>query len=201
MSTRSGQLQEGFGRRVLSSLLLAVAFGVAAGVFKSDETGLRGEIGNLSVPWLLVALLPALRCRTALRGAFRGLVSTLMALGAFYATLTTVLAGHLGGGGYFAEFLVEAGANRTYFVVGMMTGPLFGSAGVWIGRRHPESVWLVVGALIASEILAVALVQGRQLSPAPVYFKWGVDDWMPYIGESVFGVAIVLAALWRKHSR
>ena len=36
---------------------------------------------------------------------------------------------------------------------------------------------------------------------APFYFSWGVTDWTPYIGESVVGIAIVLAALYRKRSR
>jgi hypothetical protein len=47
----------------------------------------------------------------------------------------------------------------------------------------------------------VALVRGHQLFPAPVYFKWGVDDWTPYIGESIVGAMVVMAALWRKRSR
>jgi hypothetical protein len=54
---------------------------------------------------------------------------------------------------------------------------------------------------VASEILAVALVHGHQLFPAPFYFNWGVADWTPYVGESIVGVAVVLAALWRKRSR
>jgi hypothetical protein len=47
----------------------------------------------------------------------------------------------------------------------------------------------------------VALVRGHQLFPAPVYFKWGVDDWTPYIGESIVGAMVVMAALRRKRSR
>jgi hypothetical protein len=188
-------------RQVVSGLLLAAAFGVAAGVFKGNESGVRGAIGNLSAPWLLVALLPALRCRTLPRGALMGLVSTLVALVGFYAALTAVLAGHLGGHGFLAELRVEAEANRIYFLAGVVSGPVFGAVGAWVGRRHPQSVWLVVGALVASEIFVVALVQGRQLLPAPLYFAWGVGDWTPYIGESMVGVAVVLAALWRRRSR
>lgn len=188
-------------RRALPALLLAAVFGIAAGLFKGNETGLRGGIGNLSAPWLLVALLPALRCRTALRGALMGFASTLVALAGFYAALTVVLAGHLGGGGYPSELLVEVGANRIYFLAGLLTGPLLGAAGAWLGRRHAESVWLVVGGLVAGEIMAVALAEGHQLAPAPFYFRWGVADWTPYVGESVLGVAIIGVALWRRRSR
>ncbi|HEU0286259.1 MAG TPA: hypothetical protein VFR22_04375 [Nocardioidaceae bacterium] len=186
-------------KRVAWGLLAAAAVGVALGVFKGNETGLRGGIGNLSAPWLLIAMIPALRCRTLSQGAAVGLLSTLIALLGFYAALTVVLAGHLGGGGFSAELAVEAEANRIYFVAGLLTGPILGAAGAWIGRHHPQSVWPIVGALLTSEIAVVALVQGHQLAPAPLYFEWGVDDWTPYIGEAVLGVGIIVAAMWHRH--
>jgi len=188
-------------KRVWFGLLLAAAFGVAVGVFKGNDAGLRGGIGNLSAPWLLVALLPALHCRSVLRGALLGLSSTLVALAGFYAVLTAVLAGQLGGGGHLAELFAEVDANRVYLVGGIVTGPLLGAIGAWIGRHQRKSLWLVVGALVAGEILVVALVRGHQLLPAPLYFSWGVPDWTPYLGESMVGITIVLAALWRRRSR
>ena len=188
-------------KRVWFGLLFAALFGVAAGLFKGNEAGLRGGIGNLSAPWLLVALFPAMHCRSVMRGALLGLASTLVALAGFYATLTAVLAGQLGGGGHLSQLLVEVGANRIYFLGGIVTGPILGALGAWIGRHRPESLWLVVGALVAGEILVVALVHGHQLLLAPFYFRWGVTDWTPYVGESIVGIAIVLAALRRKHSR
>ena len=188
-------------KRVWFGLLFAALFGVAAGLFKGNDAGLRGGIGNLSAPWLLVALFPAMHCRSVMRGALLGLASTLVALAGFYATLTAVLAGQLGGGGHLSQLLVEVDANRIYFLGGIVTGPILGALGAWIGRHRPESLWLVVGALVAGEILVVALVHGHQLLLAPFYFRWGVTDWTPYVGESIVGIAIVLAALRRKHSR
>jgi len=185
-------------KRVWFGLLFAAAFGVAAGLFKANDAGLRGGIGNLSAPWLLVALFPALRCRSVMRGALMGFTSTLVALAGFYATLTAVLAGQLGGGGYLNELSVEVGANRIYFLGGIITGPVLGAIGAWIGRHQPDWLWLVVGALVAGEILVVALVHGQQFFLASYYFSWGVADWTPYIGESIVGIAIVLAALRRK---
>jgi len=188
-------------KRVRFGLLFAALFGVAAGLFKGNDAGLRGGIGNLSAPWLLVALFPALHCRSVMRGALLGLASTLVALAGFYATLTAVLAGQLGGGGHLSQLLVEVDANRIYFLGGIVTGPILGALGAWIGRHRPESLWLVVGALVAGEILVVALVHGHQLLLAPFYFRWGVTDWTPYVGESIVGIAIMLAALRRKRSR
>ena len=188
-------------RRMMTALLFAAAFGVLAGAFKGNNAGIRGAIGNMSAPWLLVAALPALRCRTAVQGAVVGLLSTLVALAGFYATLTVVLAGHLGGDGYLRELTVELGANRIYFLAGFATGPLLGATGAWVALRHPDTVLLLVGALVAGEIVGVALLRGHRLLPPPLYFAWGVDDWTPYLGESLVGVGIVAVALWRRRRR
>jgi hypothetical protein len=185
-------------RRLPAALVAAAAFGFLIGAFKGNDAGLRGGVGNLSAPWLLVAFLPALRCRSLMRAAVVGLLSTGVALAAFYATLTVVLAGHLGGGGYVRELAVEAAANRVYFLAGLVTGPLFGAVGAWVGHRHPRDVWFVVGGLVAGEIVAVGLLQGRELLPPPLYFVWGVDDWTPYVAEAIVGVAIIVAALWQR---
>jgi hypothetical protein len=179
---------------MLCGLLLAAGFGVAAGALKGNNVGLRADIGNLSAPWLLVAFLPALRCRSAGRGALLGLVSTLLALAVFYLTLSAILMGHLGGHGYIGDLLVEIRANRIYLVAGMVTGPLLGVLGAWVGRRHPARAWLVAGGFTAGEIVVVALVRGRQLLPAPLYFKWGVDNWTPYVAECACGAVVIIAA-------
>jgi len=78
-------------KRVWFGLVFAAAFGVAAGLFKGNDAGLRGGIGNLSAPWLLVALFPALHCRSVLRGALLGLASTLVALAGFYGMVAGLL--------------------------------------------------------------------------------------------------------------
>jgi hypothetical protein len=185
-------------RRLPAALLAAVAFGILVGAFKGNDAGMRGAIGNLSAPWLLVAFIPSLRCRSLARGAVVGLLTTGVALAAFYATMTVVLAGHLGGGGYVRELAVETAANRVYLLAGLVTGPLFGALGAWVGRTHPRGVWLVVGGLVAGEIVAVDLLQGHQLMPPPLYLVWGVDDWTPYVAEAILGVAIIVAALWHR---
>lgn len=184
-----------------ATLLAAFAFGVVAGLFKGADPGLRAAIGNLSAPWLLVAFLAALRSRTPLRGALMGLVSTVVALVGFYAAVTIALAGHLGGGGHWRELVVEAGANRVYFLAGLVTGPVLGAAGAWVGRRHPGLAPFVVGGLLAGEIVGVAVLQGHQLAPSPLYFKWGVDRWPPYVGECVLGLGIIGGTLVRRRSR
>jgi hypothetical protein len=111
----------------------------------------------------------------------------MVALVGFYAALTLVLAGHLGGGGHGREFLVEVHANRIYFLAGAVTGPLFGAFGAWIGRRHPSMVVHVVGGLMAGEILAVALAHA-------------VAAWPPYIAECLIGVGVIVATVVGRRS-
>lgn len=184
-------------RRVATVVTAAAVFGVAVGLLKGDDTGLRGAVGNLSAPWLLVAFLPALRAGSVLRGAAVGLVATVVALTGFYVALTFVLAGHLGGGGFPAELGVEVVANRVYFAAGLVSGPLLGAAGAWVGRRHGRGAWLVSGALLAGEIVAVAVAQGHQLAPPPFYFSWAVDDWRPYVAEALVGLAVAALGVAR----
>ncbi len=45
------------------------------------------------------------------------------------------------------------------------------------------------------EIVVVALVQGHQLLPRPLYFNWAVNDWSPYIGQALVGLVIFLVAV------
>ncbi|WP_186526038.1 hypothetical protein [Leekyejoonella antrihumi] len=45
--------------RLAIILPAAVCFGLFAGVLKGDGAGLRDGLGNLSSPWLLVAVTPA----------------------------------------------------------------------------------------------------------------------------------------------
>ena len=190
-----------FRRRVMVALCLAVAFGVVAGLIKGDNAGLRSDIGNLSAPWLLIGLLPAARSRTLGRGAAMGTACSLAALVGFYATLTIVLSGHLGGGGYVRELGVELRANRIYLLAGLVSGPVCGAVGAWVGRRRPAWLWLLTGALLAGELVAVALFSGVVLLPRPMYFSWGVNDWGPYIAEAAIGGVIVMAAAWSLRPR
>ena len=182
-------------------LLVAIAFGVVAGAIKGDSPGIRSDIGNLSAPWLLVALLPAARSTTLGRGALMGMTSSLAALFGFYATLTVVLSGHLGGGGYVHELGVELRANRIYLVAGFLSGPICGVVGAWVGRRRRAWLWFSAGGLLAGEIAAVALASGVVLLPRPMYFSWGVTDWGPYIAEAALGAGIALAALLSMRTR
>ncbi len=188
-------------RRLFLALVAAVAFGAVAGLVKGDSAGIRSGIGNLSAPWLLIGLLPATRSRTFRGGAITGALCTLAALVAFYGVLTLVMSGQLGGDGYLRELAVELNANRIYLYAGLVSGPLCGAAGAWLGPRRRPWTWLTAGALLLGEIACVALVNGAVLTPRPVYFAWGVSGWAPYVAEATLGAIIALAAAWSLRPR
>jgi uncharacterized membrane protein len=180
--------------RPIRILVMAVLFGAVASYVKGLDAGLRGELGNLSAPWLLLPFLASLRCRSLVRGALVGITASVIALVVFYAVQTFMLQGHLGGGGFPRELVTEIGANRIYLLAGVATGPLFGAVGAWFGRTYRVWTWAAVGGLLVGEICVVALVQGHQLLPAPLYFNWGVDSWTAYWLEMACGLAIILVA-------
>ncbi|MDQ1391301.1 MAG: hypothetical protein QOF30_278 [Acidimicrobiaceae bacterium] len=52
-----------------------------------------------------------------------------------------------------------------------------------------------MGFVVAGETLAVALLHGHQVLPAPLFLRWSMADWKPYLGESLLGVVVILAAI------
>lgn len=184
-------------RRLLIVVIAAVAVGLPLGFVKGDSAGVRGAVGNLSAPWLLIGMFAGLSASTLQRGAAAGVVATGAALVAFYAALTVVLAGQLGGGGALHEFATEVNANRVYFLFGLCAGPPAGMIGA---RLRPRREWapVVAGATVAGEVFVVAAVSGHELLPPPIYFAWAVDDWRPYVAECVLGLALLGFGLWRQ---
>jgi hypothetical protein len=174
-------------------------YGAVTGWLGTSAGVNAASFANLSAPWLLIALLPALRARSLARGALVGFSMTMSALGCFYVMKTLLLSGHNGGGGFLSEFNVELVANRVYFIAGAFTGPVFGAAGALLGRsRRVNTGWLVAGALLATEIAVLAATNGRQLLPSPLYFSWAVDHWTAYWAEAAVGVSVLLAGLTRR---
>ena len=195
----------------------AAAFGLvcawAKGPGSDGLSGLaqaRSAIGNLSTPWLLVAFVPGAACVRIRAAALLGLLSTLVALTAFYV-LTTQLV-DLGGHGFVADLRLELAANRGYFEGGILSGLAFGALGGWWGRTRSMRASVVVGALLVAEpvvlaVLGLAFRGGALTSPgAPMLVRlvpgWGLSSSSGPISLTVYAAELaaglaVLAIAWR----
>jgi hypothetical protein len=150
-------------RRLALVVLAALAFGAFAAWAKGPATDgvhaisqMRGALGNLSTPWLLVAFAAGAQSRRIWAATLVGLFATMIALTAFY--LITMLYIDLAGHGYFADLRLELSANRGYFEGGLVTGLSFGALGGWWQRtRSPRASILVGGLMIAEPLVLVAM--------------------------------------------
>jgi hypothetical protein len=157
---------------------------------------MRTAIGNLSTPWLLVALGPAWWTRSAVRGAFTGGATTLVALVGFYVGLTMSMYGHLGEvRGVVASFDYVLAANRIWFAAGLVSGPVCGAVAAALGaRRGPHWLLALSGVLMVAEMAVVALIHGAELPG--IHASWGVADWRVYQVEAGVGLLALATTPW-----
>ena len=175
--------------QVSLAVLVAVAFGVAVSVVKGNGGGVRATIGNTSAPWLLlpfVAGAVAGRARPTLSAAVGTLVS-FMALGGFYLTNTWVL--DLGPHPWVVDLRLTFNAGREFFLLAVVSGPLFGALGGLWQQRRSVGLAVLVSTLLVLEPLAWLAYES--IRPAAHYSNhpivWAV--------EMVFGLgACTLAA-------
>ena len=211
--------------RLGAVLLAAFAFGVLAAWAKGQNTDgvaqvsqLRGALGNLSTPWLLVAFFAGMQWSRLRDGAVVGLAATLCALAGFY--LLSTLVENLGGHGFLGDLRLELSGNRAYLEGGIVTGPIFGALGAWQSqwRRRPTArTSLLVGGLLIAEplvMLALGPVRHHVLSAstglpliARIIPGWGLTAdsgtavWAVYTVELALGVAVVVLGLARRRLR
>jgi MYXO-CTERM domain-containing protein len=189
--------------RFILAIAGALAFGLVAGLVHGNDGGLRGALGNLSAPWLFVALIPGWFSGSALRGAAFGTMATLVALVGFYITLTATMYGHLGAiHGFVASFTFVLRANQVWFAAGLFSGPVCGTLAGFLGSRL-ATTWLAVGlgALMVGEIAVVTGVQGLEV---PIlHMRWGgASDLRGYHVEAMLGLLVLgwLAARRRQRT-
>lgn len=184
--------------RSISVIAGALAFGLVAGLVHGNDGGLRAAFGNLSAPWLIVALIPGWFSGSALRGAALGTAATLVALVGFYLALTATMYGHLGAiHGPVASFTFVLTANRIWFAAGLLSGPVCGTIAGLLGGRFPGT-WLAVaiGALMVGEIAVVTGVRGLE---APIlHIRWGASDLRGYEFEAALGLLVLASSAVRR---
>jgi hypothetical protein len=184
--------------RFLLSVAGALVFGLLVGLVHGNHGGLRAAFGNLSAPWLFVALVPAWWAGSAVRGALLGTSATLVALAGFYASLTATMYGHLGEThGVVQSFVFVLEANRIWFAAGLMSGPVCGTVSGFFGARL-RTAWLaaVLGVLLIGEIVVVRGLQGVELPP--LHLRWTAADWRAYEIEATLGLLLLAGLLARR---
>jgi uncharacterized protein DUF6518 len=164
-------------------LVLAAAFGAADQYLGSLSAHPWGaDISLLSAPWLVLAFAAGCSQRDPRRAALLGLGCTYAALLGYglmtlspvenaHVTLTTV-----------RGFLVS---ERSVFVGGIVTGPLFG----WFGQQwRTRQAWL--GALVTAAALCLEPL-ARHASVDPIRFR---AVWIAEVAAGLVLAAYVVAA-------
>ena len=173
-------------------------------------TRLRGTVGGLSTPWLLIPFGAGTLSTRWRRGALLGLAATFTALIGFYWFSTIVE--DLGRGSFRADLRQELSANLVYFESGIVTGPVFGAVGAWwhSSRRWPASVLaggLLMGEPIVMGLLTVlhdsGLVHPAAGLPAPLrlitnYWLTSGLQVVVLLGEFAVGGLLVVLAVRRR---
>ncbi|GIE26903.1 DUF6518 family protein [Winogradskya humida] len=182
-------------RRTLTMLGAALAFGMLAALIKGHHHGVRDTIGNLSTPWLLVALLSGLHTPSLRRGAVLGLAATVTALLGFYLVVAVITDEQLVG---LRDHLAHVlSANRRWLFSGLLSGPLLGAFGAWLRGRFADptkAAAVVTGLLLIAEPLVIVgapVVPGSQQ-----IITWTLTP-VPYLIEAALGVLVLTLALRR----
>jgi Family of unknown function (DUF6518) len=140
----------------------AFAFGLFAAWAKGQNTDglaalsqLRGDLGNVSTPWLLVPFIAGAQCLRIRTAALVGLLATTAALVGFYLFTTAVV--DLGGHGVIGDLRLEFWGNHVYFEGGLLSGPVFGALGGWWRRTKTIPASIVAGVLLMAEPIVLLL--------------------------------------------
>lgn len=129
------------------ALFVAAAFGAVLSVVHGNSTGARASLGNVSAPWLaLPCVLGALAGRGRLPvGGVVGVVTTEVALLAFYATNTVVLS---------IGLVVAIRSGVLFMTLGAVSGAVAGVIGaLWHRTRSPAIVAVGAGLLVLEPIV------------------------------------------------
>ena len=201
----------------------AFAFGLVAAWAKGQNTDgihafsqFRGDVGNISTPWLLVPFIAGTRCMRIRSAALVGLLATTAALTGFYLLTTAVV--DLGDHGVIGDLRLEFWGNHVYFEGGLLSGPIFGALGGWWRQTQTIPASIVAGVLLMAEPLLLLL--GGAVGPhhvlaggsgLPLVVRmlggWGLSGGTSsialgvYAAEFALGLALVLVVTRRRLAR
>jgi len=172
-------------------------FGLLAGWVHGNDGGLRAASGNLSAPWLLVALVPAWWAGSAVRGAVLGTSLTLVALVLRRHHSDDVRAPRRNP---WSRRVIRVRSRGQPGLVRCRTDQ---RTRVWDRLWFSSALgfeprgWLLGSGLLIGEIVVVLGLQGLEL-PILHVLRWGASDWRAYEVEATLGLLILAALVTRE---
>jgi hypothetical protein len=173
--------------KVALALLLSAAFGAGDQYLGSGHVagiGWATDVSLLSAPWILLAFVVGATQRDPKRAALLGLACTYVALlGYGVMTLSPAENAHI----TMATVRGFVYSERTVFVGGIATGPLFG----WFGQQWRSGQMLAGALLVAAGLCFEPLA--RRLSVNPIRYA------RVTVVEVAAGLLLAAALLVRHH--
>jgi hypothetical protein len=180
-------------RKPVGLLAGALALGVVMSLLKGTGGGARLQAGNISAPWLAIALVAGALYQRPSRAAGAGLLATLAALVGFYAQQSPLADLDRGS----LRFLSNPPQMYRFIVtphVGVGTGLVFGAFGsAWAVRRSRRAA-AAIALCFVLEPFAWATFEvavGRHIFP---------HTWWLWLSELAVGVMALPALLRRSRT-
>lgn len=171
-------------------LLGAWALGVVLCLVKGEGGGLAMAVGNLSAPYVIVAVAAGLTARRWWLGALVGIVATEATVSGFYGTW----------GAYFGHE-VSHSAVMLWGGAGLLSGALFGLCG-WAARSRPRLRY-VLPALLLLEPAATQIGFSITSPLFHIGYAGQLDarDLFAYSVEIAAGVVAFVIVRWNIRAR
>lgn len=174
--------------RMLALFAIAAIVGAALAALKGRGDDLAYVLGNASAPYLVVAFFVGRACRTRGAAAGMGVLTTFVALAAFYWAASAL---------YLGRLSIDFSIAR-WFLVGAVSGVVLGVTGN-LSKMH-RWLLLIPPGVLGFEPLAMLLARlfgvGSASAPSDVVLAAAIE-----VAAGVVLAAILVRPLRRQRSR
>ncbi len=140
-----------FNRRLAVIITASLFFGVVMSIIKGNEDDIRGAIGNVCAPWLLLAFLSSVFAKKyrIIQAVIVGFLASIGALIGFYFANSFVL--DLGPHPWLVKVGLTLRSGLFYYELSFISGPVFGALGGWYIRHKALTPALLMALLFVLE--------------------------------------------------